>query len=155
MVIAKLVFLKAPNTTSSKKPHEALILRLPPCLARRRRCYPGCVSAVELHLPGSTPGCRCFVSGNGASERWDLQLGADGSGVNWSGTRSTVALPNGNKQLPKGPAHRRETEEVAAVVAVAAGHCSARGTGRTQSLSLTSPRQSSASIYDPGLFGLL
>ncbi|XP_030894424.1 protein lin-37 homolog isoform X4 [Leptonychotes weddellii] len=72
--------------------------------------------------------------------------------VNWSGTRSTVALTNGNKELPKGPAHRRETS--------GGGGCSggrrrtllsAEDWARTK-LTLTSSRLPSALICDPGLF---
>lgn len=72
--------------------------------------------------------------------------------VNWSGTRSTVALTNGNRQLPKGPAHRRESS---------GGGSSSSGRRRTllsaedwlrTKLILTSSRLPSALICDPGLF---
>ncbi|XP_054367344.1 protein lin-37 homolog isoform X2 [Mirounga angustirostris] len=75
--------------------------------------------------------------------------------VNWSGTRSTVALTNGNKELPKGPAHRRET--------TGGGGCSggrrrtllsAEDWARTK-LTLTSSRLPSALICDTGLFWAL
>ncbi|XP_034494306.1 protein lin-37 homolog isoform X2 [Ailuropoda melanoleuca] len=72
--------------------------------------------------------------------------------VNWSATRSTVALTNGNRQLTKGPAHRRESS--------GGGGCSggrrrtllrAEDSLRTK-LILTSSRLPSALICDPGLF---
>lgn len=71
--------------------------------------------------------------------------------VNWSEMRSTVAPTNGNKQLPKGPAHRRETS--------GGGGCSG-GRRRTlfsaedcplTKLILTFSSLPSALVCDPGL----
>lgn len=59
----------------------------------------------------------------------------------------------GTSNCQRGPPTEGKLEEVAATVAVAAGHYTARRTGRTQSLSLTSSRLPSASINDSGLFG--
>lgn len=100
--IAKLVLLKASNSPSSKQqPRDALILRFPPCVTSTEsrklepspRKGPG-MSLVCFRKPGSRK-----VGLRAGSRQRQLLIGHD-MGL-------TVALTNGNKELPSGPAHRR------------------------------------------------
>ena len=98
------MLLKASNSPSSKQqPRDALILRFPPCvtstesrkLEPRPRKSPG-MSLVCFRKPGSRK-----VGLRAGSRQRQLLIGHD-MGL-------TVALTNGNKELPRGPAHRSKS----------------------------------------------
>lgn len=96
------MLLKASNSPSSKQqPRDALILRFPPCVTFTEsrklepcpRKSPG-MSLVCFRKPGSRK-----VGLRAGSRHRQLLIGHD-MGL-------TVTLTNGNKELPRGPAHRR------------------------------------------------